>query len=263
MQFFLHCALCNVVLQYEFIVSHLTKPNHKQLTASASSQQSYTAPSPAPVMPAELEPWSLPAEAQITPVPLVGVAGLTDATTWQLLASRGPDRPPLSFTKMDSLDFPVCKPSRTSYEWLLPRGIIKRNWMEKHLSQLPAVLLLAPRSPGGAAALVTEARTALAGRTTKLALLLVGEPPDPATLTAICSECSLPARVVFSLAPASPQAAATLQQLESILHELACNYYHGQIRAVKGHREHLSRTSHLYLLVRHSFKVSLVSCEMG
>lgn len=39
-------------------------------------------------------------------------------------------------------EFPVAKPKRTSYEWYQPRGILKRNWMLKHLHVLPAVIVV-------------------------------------------------------------------------------------------------------------------------
>ena len=37
---------------------------------------------------------------------------------------------------------PVAKPARQTYEWLVPRGILKRNWMRKHLNVLPSVVVV-------------------------------------------------------------------------------------------------------------------------
>lgn len=34
------------------------------------------------------------------------------------------------------------KPKRQSYEWYQPKGILKRNWILKHLHVLPAVVVL-------------------------------------------------------------------------------------------------------------------------
>ena len=34
------------------------------------------------------------------------------------------------------------KPKRNSYEWFIPKGILKRNWMLKHLFELPAVVVI-------------------------------------------------------------------------------------------------------------------------
>lgn len=39
-------------------------------------------------------------------------------------------------------EFPVAKPKRASYDWYQPKGILKRNWMLKHLHVLPAVVVL-------------------------------------------------------------------------------------------------------------------------
>ena len=34
------------------------------------------------------------------------------------------------------------KPKRNSYEWFIPKGILKQNWMQKHLFELPAVVVV-------------------------------------------------------------------------------------------------------------------------
>lgn len=39
-------------------------------------------------------------------------------------------------------ELPVVKPKRQSYEWYHPKGILKRNWILKHLHVLPAVIVL-------------------------------------------------------------------------------------------------------------------------
>ena len=31
---------------------------------------------------------------------------------------------------------------RTSYEWYIPKGILKTNWMKKHLKEIPAVVVM-------------------------------------------------------------------------------------------------------------------------
>ena len=103
-------------------------------------------------MPAE-DSWEIPSEVLVTPVPLIGFVGLQagdsagpeERAVWEIFSSnRGLDRHALNYSllDLDSLEFPVCKPPRTSYEWYLPRGILKRNWIPKHLSQLPSVIVL-------------------------------------------------------------------------------------------------------------------------
>lgn len=39
-------------------------------------------------------------------------------------------------------EIPIVKPKRQSYEWYHPKGILKRNWILKHLHVLPAVIVL-------------------------------------------------------------------------------------------------------------------------
>lgn len=39
-------------------------------------------------------------------------------------------------------DLPVVKPKRQSYEWYHPKGILKRNWILKHVHVLPAVIVV-------------------------------------------------------------------------------------------------------------------------
>jgi hypothetical protein len=38
--------------------------------------------------------------------------------------------------------WPPMKPKRNSYEWFIPKGILKRNWVFKHLNQFPAVIVV-------------------------------------------------------------------------------------------------------------------------
>ena len=141
--------------------------------------------------------WTIPTEAHITPVPLIGFVGLqteNDADSdhrrlWELFSSnRGLDRHALNFRvlDLDNLELPVAKPPRTSYEWYLPRGIVKRNWMSKHLNQIPSVIVLFFSNPSSTSvsSAVNKVRQALAGvRQTKLAVVLLQEAADQVEYT--------------------------------------------------------------------------------
>merc|ERR1719370_1775496 len=72
-------------------------------------------------------------------------------------------------------------------------------------------------------------------------------------MTALCAQCGLSSRAIF------PLRVGEGEQLESAVQELAQNYYHAQIKVVRGHREQLNRTSHLQLLVRHGFKLGFLN----
>jgi len=222
-------------------------------------------------MPSE-EPWDIPQEVITTPQPLIGFLGLEPENAsqpghqkvWEMFTSnRGLDRHALNFSLLnpDSLDFPVAKPPRTSYEWFLPRGILKRNWIKKHLELLPSVVVLFFTNPSitSVSSTVGKVKMALTGRQTKLAVVILQEVVEQDTVTSICTECSISSRAVISLNPISPQAMSSVVQLESTLQELASNYYHGQIKTIKSHRDMLNKATHLQLLVRHSFKVGFMS----
>ena len=55
------------------------------------------------------------------------------------------------------------------------------------------------------------------------------------------------------------EVAGRVVQLETAVQELVQNYYHAQIKVVRGHREQLNRTSHLQLLVRYGFKLGFLN----
>jgi len=216
--------------------------------------------------------WAIPTEAHVTPVPLIGLIGLqTDSDgdsdhrrLWELFSSnRGLDRHALNFLVLDleNLELPVAKPPRTSYEWYLPRGIVKQNWMFKHLNLIPSVIVLFFSNPSSTSvsSVVNKVRQALSGvRQTKLAVVLLQEAADQETITSICTECSIPSRAVFCLPPTSSEIKHVLE-IEDTLQELASNYYHGQIKTVKSHRDQLNKATHLQLLIRHSFKIGFLS----
>lgn len=53
------------------------------------------------------------------------------------------DRAAIQFKLLPSnYEIPIVKPKRQSYEWYHPKGILKRNWILKHLHVLPAVIVL-------------------------------------------------------------------------------------------------------------------------
>ena len=97
------------------------------------------------------DPWDVPGEALVTPVPLIGLVGLSPdkeaghRMVWEMFSSnRGLDRSAINFSLLnaESLELPMAKPPRTSYEWYLPRGVLKRNWINKHLKMVPSVIVM-------------------------------------------------------------------------------------------------------------------------
>ncbi|KAM7417076.1 hypothetical protein PAMA_016943 [Pampus argenteus] len=58
-------------------------------------------------------------------------------------ANRRADRVPISFKVLPGdHEYPKCRTKRTSYEWYIPKGILKTGWMNKHLNLVPALVVL-------------------------------------------------------------------------------------------------------------------------
>ena len=171
------------------------------------------------------------------------------------------------------------KPRRTSYEWFIPKGILKTNWMDKHLNLIPSVVVIFieldwndpdwNEKKKECATRVQSVRATLAGRGTKVAIVLIQKDPvsDPGIqdvnaserASALCSACELSARSLFVLPTNAENISGFVIRLENAFYELAQNYYHQEIRGVKGHRDYLNKTTHLYLYVRHQFKAGFLN----
>ena len=94
----------------------------------------------------ELE--SYPPEILRTPQPLISFYGLDlnkDAhkKIWDVFThTRGNDRYSLYFTNLTELAFTQPKPSKSSYEWYVAKGILKKGWIHKYQNVIPSVLVL-------------------------------------------------------------------------------------------------------------------------
>lgn len=91
-----------------------------------------------------------PQELCVKPLALVGISGLDTVnnaihkSVWEAFSSnRRLERAPVLFKLIDNAhEFPVIKPKRNSYDWYIPKGILKKNWMAKHLYHIPAVMVI-------------------------------------------------------------------------------------------------------------------------
>ncbi len=83
----------------------------------------------------------LPAELRCVPSALVALAGLSPDSSalhrdlWRRFTGGGGNleaqvdrRMPLRFIDAAHVEFPPMKPKRNSYEWFIPKGILKKNW---------------------------------------------------------------------------------------------------------------------------------------
>ncbi|XP_001606110.2 trafficking protein particle complex subunit 11 [Nasonia vitripennis] len=227
----------------------------------------------------------LPAELTTRPLALIGLVGLDISNSihhsiWDAFNNnRRPDGAAVQFKLISSThEFPTVKPKRNSYEWYIPKGILKRNWMNKYLHEIPAVMVVFydldwhdtqwNEKKMECASRVQSLRAALEGRNTKIAVVLIQKeaPPPPGTedmvaterATALCAACELPAKTLYFLPYADHLLGYTFR-LEHVLYDLAQSFYHQEYRIVKSHREQLNKTAHQYLFVRHQFKMAFLN----
>ncbi|XP_064613188.1 trafficking protein particle complex subunit 11-like [Liolophura sinensis] len=231
--------------------------------------------------------WSceLPPELVCRPTGLVVLTGL-DVTynaihksIWDsFYNNRRPDRVPLQFQVCDGdHEYPKCRTKRTSYEWYIPKGILKTSWMNKHLTQVPAVVVVFfdldwdetmwKERQMECATRIEIVRNSLHGRGTRVAVVLIQKnaplPPGEDVMAAeraasFCSACDLSAKSLFVL-PHTDHLIGYTIRLENAFYELAQGYYHSEARKVKAHKDFLNKTNHQLLFVRHQFKVAFFS----
>ncbi|WAR03659.1 TPC11-like protein [Mya arenaria] len=212
---------------------------------------------------------SLPEELVCRPTGLIFLTGLdvtynaVHKSIWDSFCNnRRPDRVPLQFQV------------RQSYEWYIPKGILKSGWMKKHLGQVPAVVVVFydldwdegmwKEKQMECATRVEIVRNSLQGRGTKVCVVLIQKaaplPPGEDVVAAeraaaLCSSCELSAKHLYVL-PQTDHLIGYTIRLENAFYELSQAYYHGESRKVKSHKDFLNRTTHQLLFVRHQFKIA-------
>jgi hypothetical protein len=226
----------------------------------------------------------LPPELCVKPLALVGVSGLdtlnnaVHKSIWETFSNnKRTDRSPVLFKLIGNAhEFPVIKPKRNSYDWYIPKGILKRNWMNKHLYEIPSVIVifydldwndgLWNEKMIECASRVQSLRAALEGRNTRITVVLIQNtlplPPGEDILASdraisLCASCELNANSLFVL-PHGDHLHGYALRLESAFYEFAQTYYQNEIKNVRSHKEHLNKNSHQYLFVRHQFKMGFL-----
>ncbi|PAA71315.1 hypothetical protein BOX15_Mlig008345g2, partial [Macrostomum lignano] len=188
---------------------------------------------------------------------------------------RKPDRLPLRFVR-NAVDheYPKCKTKRTSYEWYIPKGILKCGWLRKHLVLVPSLVVVFfdldwddpqfREKQIECASRVRVVRECLAGRLTSVAVVLLQRKPAlpleedlsaKERAPSLCSACDLNPNHLFVLVQ-TEHLYGYIIRLESAFFDLSQNYYHQEARRVKSHRDNLNKISHQLLFVRHQFKVA-------
>ncbi|XP_017788618.1 PREDICTED: trafficking protein particle complex subunit 11 [Habropoda laboriosa] len=231
----------------------------------------------------------LPRELTTKPLALIGLTGLDIAnpihrSIWDTFSNnRRLESSAIQFKLFSPThEFPTVKPKRNSYEWCKPKGILKRNWMNKYLNEIPAVVVVFydldwndpqwNEKKMECASRVQSLRNALDGRTTKITVVLIqhcAQPPPGSEdaiaterATAVCGACELPPKLLYVL-PHGNHLQGYISRLESVLYDLTQSFYHHEYRIVKGHRDLLNKTvqktAHKHLFVRHQFKMAFLN----
>ncbi|CAG4948060.1 unnamed protein product [Colias eurytheme] len=226
-----------------------------------------------------------PPEIIQKPLALIGLSGLDivnnaiHKTIWDAFSNnRRPDRASVRFKILNNtFEFPVVKPKRNSYEWYIPKGILKKNWIIKRISLIPAVIVIFYDMEWNdpqwnekiieCASRVQSIRAAVEGHATKVAVVVVqsGLSPPPSEYMlgaeraqALCSACEIQSKSLFVL-PHSDHLMGYIIRLENAFYDIAQNYYHHETKNIKQHRDHLNKTTHQYLFVRHQFKLGFLN----
>lgn len=226
----------------------------------------------------------VPEELKTRPKAFVAFIGLEPqannihAAIWDAFSNnRGPDRSPLNFVILpDKHVFPKPKPKHPSYEWYEERGLLKSNWLHKHLAEVPAVAILFfdmdwddpswADKRNDCSAKIRALRASLQGRNTKVALVLVQNnlsiPVGDNVLAterahALCNACEIPPKALFVL-PYSDHLFGFILRLETAFQEITQGYYLNECKRVKAHKDFANKNTHQQLLIRHQFKIAFL-----
>nr|XP_029726510.1 trafficking protein particle complex subunit 11 isoform X1 [Aedes albopictus] len=227
----------------------------------------------------------LPSELVTTAQPLVGLSGLdvqrnaTHKTIWDAFNnSKKPESESIQYKLLPAnYEFPVSKPTRQSYEWYQPKGILKRNWMLKHLHVLPAVVVLFQdlewndpqwsEKQRDCASIIQSLKHSLQGRHTRLAVVLLQKgaalPPQSDDLLAseraahLTNNCDINAKMLFVLTH-NDHLMGQILRLQSAFLELAQSCYTQIMKQIRSHKDQLTE-NHKMLKIRHLFKLGFIS----
>lgn len=229
--------------------------------------------------------FEFPAELLVHPQALIGVIGLDTLNnalhkaTWDAMCNhRRSDRSPVQFKFFPPThEFPKPKAKKAAYELHIPKGILKRNWMHKHLTQIPAVIVIFydldwddpdwEEKKSECVSRVRSIRASLEGRNCKICLVLIQKTaPLPSGEDVLGTErantlyqaAELGYKALFIL-PHTEHLLGYTSNLEKAFYDLAVSYYQMEMRSVKSHRENMNKTTHQYLYVRHQFKLGFFS----
>ncbi|KAF3837743.1 hypothetical protein F7725_009511 [Dissostichus mawsoni] len=207
--------------------------------------------------------WELPPELCCRPMAFVALTGLdvvynaVHRAIWDAFCvNRRADRVPISF-------------KRTSYEWYIPKGILKTGWMHKHLNLVPALVVLfyeldwddptwKEKQSECATKVEIDQPSGQEHQGGCGFLIQKKTPLPPERAATLCNACDLSGKSLFVL-PHTDHLVGYIIRLENAFYEHSQTYYYTEIRRVKSHKEFLNKTTHQLLFVRHQFKIAFFS----
>eukprot|EP00794_Sanderia_malayensis_P013921 gene13921-15373_t len=225
----------------------------------------------------------IPQELLVKPLGFITVTGLdvinnaVHSAIWDAFTSgRRQDKPLNIKTVVGDYECPR-RQKRTSYEFYVPKGILKKDWISKHLKVIPSLMVVFydldwddahwKEKETECASKVAVLRSSLQGRNSRLAVVLIQKniplPPGEDVqagerAASLCGACELSAKSLFVL-PFSDHLHGYVIRLENAFYEISQAYYTNEIRRVKSHREFLNKSQHQLLYVRHQFKIAFFS----
>ncbi|CAF2858872.1 unnamed protein product [Rotaria sp. Silwood2] len=231
----------------------------------------------------------MPEELSVVPRGLVCLTNLNTRhhpvhrSIWELLDKERPNAP-LRYRLVDiDEQYPHSKAKRATYEWYVPKGILKTNWMHKHLHLVPSLIVIFFELDWNDSIFkdkqnelknkIDMVRTNLDGRTAAISVVLLQNKNSFPTVddvysserdqmaNTLCNYFEIPKRslCVLPVLPQPDNLSAWIDRLEQTFIESSQNYYTNEIRRVKKHKETLNNITHQLLHIRHQFKVGFFS----
>lgn len=231
----------------------------------------------------------MPEELSIVPRGLICLANLNTRqqpvhrSIWELLERERPNAP-ICYKLVDiDEQYPHSKQKRTTYEWYVPKGILKTNWMHKHLHLVPSLVVifyeldwndpLFKDKQNDLKEKLDMVRRSLEGRGAAISVVLLQNKNSFPTVDDVysserdqlannlCTNLEIAKRslCVLPVLPLPDNLSAWIDRLEQTFIESSQNYYANEIRTVRKHKETLNNITHQLLHIRHQFKIGFFS----
>ncbi|CAG0917855.1 unnamed protein product [Notodromas monacha] len=205
-----------------------------------------------------------PKELKSQPIALVTFHGLNVSQNpvhnviWNAFAQTNDAAPVNCVLRPSEYLYPVPKPKQ-NYERLVPHGIWKRNWVKKHLEDIPAVAVIFcdldfrasnwPERRDTCVSMVHCLKVALTGRETRIAVVLIQQTASiPVTgvgsedaltterVATLCSLCNVSHKSLFVVPQDKDHVKEYAARIQAALFEMSQAYYQVAARNVKAHR---------------------------